>query len=106
MTATTVPISVAWTNARSPLSAKRSMKATIIADDKEDEPQRRGDDAGGAVDPRAASGLALEALVEPLGVGGLLGSGLWLDGPQRAQEHDAPRIHCVGLGPFSIRRHS
>jgi len=30
MTATTVPISTAWTIARSPLSAKKSMKPTII----------------------------------------------------------------------------
>ena len=29
MTATTVPISTAWTTARSPLSAKKSMKPTI-----------------------------------------------------------------------------
>ena len=31
ITATTVPISTAWTTARSPLSAKNSMKPTITA---------------------------------------------------------------------------
>jgi hypothetical protein len=70
MTATTVPISVAWTNAGSPLSAKSSMKPTIIA-----------------------------AMTKRTSQSGVLGSGSRLDGPQRAEQRDAPRIHRVGLGP-------
>ena len=58
MTATTVPISIAWTTARSAAVGEEEHEADDQhGGDEEDEPQRRGDDAGRAVDPgaRAAS---------------------------------------------------
>ena len=74
ITATHRPISSAWTTARSPLSAKNSMKTKITAGDEEQhDPQRRRDHADGAVDAVVPGLLAVGGLVEPLVVGRLLG---------------------------------
>ena len=87
----TLPMSIAWTDARSPLSAKNNMNTKMSAALKNSTiHKRRGDHADGAVDAVVAGLLPRRRLVEPLVVGRLLGRGLWLDRPQRPEQLDRP----------------
>ena len=91
ITETTDPISMPWTTARSPRSAKKSMKTKITAGDEEQhDPERGRDHADGAVDAIPPRLLARRGLVEPLVVGGLLGRGLRLHRLQRPEHRARP----------------
>ena len=96
MTATTVPISSACTTARSPLSAKNSMYTTISPDVKNSTSH-----SGVGITPTAPWIRSLRAvlpgrrLAQPPVVGRLLGRGPRLDGPQRAEHLDGPRVELL-----------
>ena len=98
-TDTTAPISRAWTTARSPLSAKKSMKMKMTPAEK-NRTHHNGarDHADGAVDAVAAGLLPGRRLVEPLAVGRLLGRGAGLDRPERAEELDPQGFSCFAQG--------
>ena len=85
--------------ARSALSAKNSMNTKMIA-----ALRNNTIHSGTGITPSApwvsvgARILAVGALIEPLGVRRLLGGGPRLDGPERAERGDAPRIDGVAEG--------
>ena len=97
ITATTDPMSIAWTTARSPLSAKNSMKTKITIDVNDDEPQRRRDDPS-APWIRACLACSRRPLVEHVRVGGLLPGRLGVDGLDRLEQSAGPRVQVVAQG--------
>ena len=96
MTATTDPISSACTFARSPLSAKKSMKTKMTP-----EMKKSTTHSGVGITPTAPWIRSLRAAsrsdvcVEPLAVRGLLGGRLRLVRLERAEQRDAPRVDLV-----------
>ena len=107
ITATTVPMSSAWTSARSPLSAKNNMNTKIRPALKNSTTH-----SGVGITPTApwmrslrASSRA-ERLVEPQVEGGLLGRRLRVDRSQRPEQLGPPRIDLLaerpGLHPFPL----
>ena len=96
MTATTLPMNIAWTQARSLLSAKPKMYTSTIA-----EMKNRAIHSGvgirpwRAVDACLAGRFACRGLVQPLAVGGLLHRRVQLDAAQRAEQGGAPRVDVL-----------
>ena len=96
ITIATLAIIVACTIARSALSAKKSMKTKMIP-----ALRKRTIQSGVGITPsapcvRSARALSRSvALVEPLAVRGLLGRRARLDGLQRPEHGDAPRVVAV-----------
>ena len=108
MTATTLPMNMPWTQARSLLSAKPKMYASTIA-----EMKNRAIHSGVGITPGApwmrclAGLLAVRGLVQPLAVGGLLHGRVELDASQRCSNMAAPHgLMSSPSEPLSIRSHS
>ena len=110
ITTATLPIIVACTIARSPLSAKKSMKPKITRALRSSTIQSGvGDHTLGAVHAVGPRILAILALVEPFAIGRLLGRRARLDGLQGAEQGDSPRVvalaEAAGLHPRPLLVH-
>ena len=64
----------------------------------ENDPDRKWDHSFGAVDAVRAAVLSVGSLIEPFGVGRLLGRRAWLRRPQGTQHRQAPRVSQIAEG--------
>ena len=108
ITATTRSDQETLTTARSPLSAKNSVKTRITAAMKKSTIQSGGrNHALGAVDPVVARLLPRRGLLEPLVVRGLFCVRLGVDRLERPEERATPQGLIVSPAvPASMRGHS
>ena len=111
MAASVAAISRLWHLALLAIHEEQPVREHEGRADDEDQPQRAGDDAAAGLDALDARLLAVEGLVEPFRVGGLLRRCSRVDRLERPEEGKRPRVERCGVPfleqwPFHMRDRS